>query len=141
MIDDNTGEGICVIDLDTVMPGSLLYDFGDAIRSITNTADEDERDLSIVHFSLETYERYTQGYLDAMRHSLTPVEIDHLAFSARLMTLECGLRFLADHINGDIYFRTTRKDHNLDRCRTQFKLVEEMEAHFNQMTGIIERNT
>jgi thiamine kinase-like enzyme len=141
MIDDQTSEGICVIDLDTVMPGSLLFDFGDAIRSITNTADEDERDLSIVHFSLETFERYTQGYLDATRHSLTPVEIDQLAFSARLMTLECGLRFLADHIDGDVYFRTTRKDHNLDRCRTQFKLVEEMETQFDQMSGIVERNT
>jgi thiamine kinase-like enzyme len=141
MIDDQSGQGICVIDLDTVMPGSLLYDFGDAIRSISNTANEDERDLSIVHFSLETYQRYTQGYLDAMRHSLIPVEIEQLAFSARLMTLECGLRFLADHIEGDIYFRTTRKDHNLDRCRTQFKLVEEMEAQFDQMTGIVDRNT
>ena len=140
MIDDQTGEGICVIDLDTVMPGSLLYDFGDAIRSITNTADEDERDLSIVHFSLEIFERYTRGYLDATRHSLTTMEINQLAFSARLMTLECGLRFLADHIEGDVYFRTKRKDHNLDRCRTQFKLVEEMEAQFDQMSGIVERN-
>ena len=141
MIDDQTGQGICVIDLDTVMPGSLLYDFGDAIRSISNTADEDERDLSIVHFCLETFERYTQGYLDAMRDALRPVEVEHLAFSARLMTIECGLRFLADHIDGDIYFRTSRKNHNLDRCRTQFKLVAEMEAQFDQMTGIVERNT
>lgn len=141
MIDDKTGEGICVIDLDTVMPGSLLYDFGDAIRSISNTAEEDEQNLSIVHFNLETYERYTQGYLDAMHKSLTPVEIEYLAFSSRLMTLECGIRFLADHINGDIYFRTKRDNHNLDRCRTQFKLVEEMEAQFEKMIRIVERNT
>jgi len=141
MIDDETGEGICVIDLDTVMPGSLLYDFGDAIRSITNTAEEDERDLSIVHFNLETFERYTQGYLDAMHKALTPLEIEYLAFSARLMTLECGIRFLADHLNGDIYFRTKRDNHNLDRCRTQFKLVEEMEAQFEKMIRIVEKNT
>ena len=141
MIDDETGEGICVIDLDTVMPGSLLYDFGDAIRSISNTAEEDEMNLSIVHFNIETYERYTQGYLDAMHEYLTPVEIEYLAFSSRLMTLECGIRFLADHINGDIYFRTKRDNHNLDRCRTQFKLAEEMEAKFEKMNHIVERNT
>ncbi len=138
MIDDETGEGICVIDLDTVMPGSLLYDYGDAIRSITNTAEEDERDLSMVHFSLETFERYTQGYLDATRDTLEPMEIENLAFSARLMTLECGMRFLTDYINGDIYFRTKHENHNVDRCRTQFKLVKEMEKYVENMSQIIE---
>jgi len=139
MIDDETGEGVCVIDLDTVMPGSLLYDFGDAIRSITNTAEEDERDLYKVQFSLETFERYTQGYLEATHEALTPAEIEHLAFSARLMTLECGMRFLTDHLNGDVYFRTHRANHNLDRCRTQFKMVQDMEEKFDLMTKIIER--
>jgi thiamine kinase-like enzyme len=140
MIDDETGEGICVIDLDTVMPGSLLYDFGDAIRSITNTAEEDERDISLVHFNLEVFEKYVQGYFAATRESLTTVEIEHLAFSARLMTLECGMRFLTDHLNGDIYFRTKRENHNLDRCRTQFKLVQEMETKFEKMIHIIEES-
>lgn len=141
MIDDETGAGICVIDLDTVMPGSLLYDFGDAIRSITNTAAEDERDLSIVHFNLDTFEKYAQGYLAATRDALTPREKEYLAFSARLMTLECGMRFLADHLSGDIYFRTHRENHNLERCRTQFKLVAEMEENFDQMQEIIRVNT
>ena len=139
MIDEDTGQGICVIDLDTVMPGSLLYDFGDAIRSITNTADEDERNLDIVHFSLETFEKYTLGYLGATGKALMPEEINQLAFSARLMTLECGIRFLADYIDGDIYFRTNRKGHNLDRCRTQFKLVAEMERHFDEISQVVER--
>ncbi len=140
MIDDQTGEGICVIDLDTVMPGSLLYDFGDAIRSITNTAAEDERDLSSVHFSLDIFEKYAQGYLAATCEALKPVEMEYLAFSARLMTLECGMRFLADHLNGDIYFRTHRENHNLNRCRTQFKLVREMETQFEEMKQIVESN-
>ena len=140
MIDDETGDGICVVDLDTVMPGSLLYDFGDAIRSITNTADEDERNLSRVHFSLETFENYARGYLDTTLDTLSPTEIQFLAFSARLMTLECGLRFLNDYLVGDLYFRTKREHHNLDRCRTQFKLVEEMEGNFDKMEGIIQNN-
>ena len=141
MIDDETGDGICVIDLDTVMPGSLLYDFGDAIRSIANTADEDERDLSIVNFSLETFENYAQGYLDTTLATLTQTEIRYLPFSAILMTLECGLRFLGDHLAGDIYFRVQREHHNLDRCRTQFKLVKEMEENFDKMEEIIRKNT
>jgi hypothetical protein len=140
MIDEETGQGICVIDLDTVMPGSLLYDFGDAIRSITNTADEDERNLDIVHFSLETFEKYTQGYLGATGPTLMPEEINQLAFCARLMTLECGIRFLADYIDGDVYFRTKRKGQNLDRCRTQFKLVAEMERQFDEMSQVVEKH-
>lgn len=140
MIDDETGAGICVIDLDTVMPGSLLYDFGDAIRSIANTADEDERDLSIVHFSLETFDNYARGYLDTTLATLTPTEIRYLPFSAILMTLECGLRFLGDHLAGDVYFRIKREHHNLDRCRTQLKLIKEMEGNFDKMEEIIQNN-
>jgi Ser/Thr protein kinase RdoA (MazF antagonist) len=140
MIDDLTGESLCVIDLDTVMGGSALYDFGDAIRSISNTAAEDERDLSQVRFSLETFQYYARGYLDATINALTPDEIDHLPFSARLMTLECGIRFLTDYLEGDVYFRTHRENHNLDRCRTQFKLVQEMEENYQEMMQTIEKS-
>ncbi len=137
LIDDQTGRGLCVIDLDTVMRGTALYDFGDAIRSIANTAAEDERDLARVHFSLEVFQHYTQGYLEAVGDSLTPAEIDHLPFSAHLMTLECGMRFLTDHLEGDTYFRTTRAGQNLDRCRTQFKLVQEMKGLTIEMDRIV----
>jgi hypothetical protein len=137
LIDDVTGKGICVIDLDTVMPGLSLYDFGDAVRSGANSAAEDERDLSQVTIDLDIFERFTTGYLDAARDFLTPLEIDHLPFSAQLMTMECGMRFLTDHLNGDLYFRTLRPNHNLDRCRTQFKMVQDMEARFDDMLNIV----
>jgi len=137
MIDDETGEGVCVIDLDTVMPGLSLYDFGDSIRSGANPAAEDERDLSKVCIDLEIFDRLTCGYLDVARDFLTPTEVDYLPFSAKLMTFECGMRFLADHLNGDVYFRIHREHHNLDRCRTQFKMIEDMEAKFDQMTRIV----
>lgn len=139
MIDRETGEGLCVVDLDTVMPGSALYDFGDAIRSITNTAEEDERDLSKVHFSMEAFEKYAQGYLDVTHDTLTSTERNNLAFSAWLITLEQGIRFLTDHLDGDSYFRIKRDNHNLDRCRTQFKLVKEMEENFAEMEAVVER--
>jgi hypothetical protein len=138
MIDDVTGEGICVIDLDTVMPGSVLYDFGDAIRSITNTAEEDERDLSLVHFDIKTFRKFAEGYLEEIIEILTPLEIENLAYSAKVMTLECGMRFLTDYLNGDVYFRTKRENQNLDRCRTQFKLVQEMEESLEKIAKIIE---
>ena len=137
MIDDQTGEAVCVIDLDTVMPGSALYDFGDAVRAAANTAPEDERDLTKVSFDMEIFEYLTHGYLDTSREFLTQAELDYLAFSARLMTFECGMRFLADHLDGDIYFKIHRQNHNLDRSRTQFKLVEEMESQFDQMLRIV----
>ena len=140
MIDDETGEGICVIDLDTVMPGSSLYDFGDGVRSITNTAAEDERDLSRVRFSLVKFERFSNGFLDATRGSLTPGEVDLLPFSARLMTFEVGMRFLTDYLDGDIYFRTHRQDHNLDRCRTQFRLLRDMEEQSDQIARLVQEN-
>lgn len=140
MIDDHTGQGLCVIDLDTVMPGSALYDFGDAIRSIANMAKEDERDLSQVRFSLEIFGHYASGYLDAVRPILSTEEIELLPFSARLMTLECGLRFLTDYLNGDVYFHTQRQDQNLDRCRVQFRLLQEMEARYDAMIRVIQEN-
>jgi Ser/Thr protein kinase RdoA (MazF antagonist) len=139
MIDDETGQGVCVIDLDTVMPGLSLYDFGDAVRSGANTAAEDEPNLTQVAINLDIFERFVAGYLGATRDFLTPLEIVHLPFSARLMTLECGMRFLNDHLNGDLYFRIQRENHNLDRCRTQFKMVQDMEARFEEMVRIVER--
>ncbi len=139
MIDDETGEGICVIDLDTVMPGLALYDFGDSVRSGANPAAEDERDVSKVEMSLDIFDRLVHGYLDAARDFLTPTEIDYLSFSARLMTFECGMRFLTDHLNGDVYFKVHRENHNLDRCRTQFKMVRDMESKFERMEEIVAR--
>jgi Ser/Thr protein kinase RdoA (MazF antagonist) len=139
MIDDLTGEGVCVIDLDTVMPGLSLYDFGDAIRSIANPAAEDEPDLSKVVFDIRIFEHFTKGYLAATKNVLTSNELELLPFSAKLMTLECGMRFLTDHLNGDIYFKTHRENHNLDRCRTQFRLVQGMEDRMVTMKTIVER--
>ena len=139
MIDDETGEGVCVIDLDTVMPGLSLYDFGDSVRSGANPAAEDERDLSKVCFDLEIFDRFAHGYLDAARDFLTSTEVDYLPFSAKLMTFECGMRFLTDHLDGDVYFKIRRVNHNLDRCRTQFKMVRDMEKKFDQMVRIVEK--
>jgi hypothetical protein len=137
MIDDHTGEGVCVIDLDTVMPGSALYDFGDSVRIGASTAIEDERDLAKVNLDLVMFDYLAHGYLDTAREFLTPVEIDYLAFSAKLITLETGIRFLTDYLNGDIYFKIHRPAHNLDRCRTQLKMVAEMEEKMDQMVNIV----
>ncbi len=139
MIDDISGEGICVIDLDTVMPGSVLYDFGDSVRIGASTAAEDETDLSKVEVDLQMFELLAKGYLESAGSFLTPNEIDYLAFSAKLMTFECGIRFLTDYLNGDVYFKIHRPFHNLDRCRTQFKMVSEMEKYADKMESIIER--
>lgn len=139
MIDNETGEGVCLIDLDTVMPGLSLYDFGDAVRSGANPAAEDERDLSHAGIDLEIFERFVHGYLDAVGDSLTPLELDYLPLSAKLMTFECGMRFLTDYLSGDTYFKIRRENHNLDRCRTQFKIVQEVERKFDQMVKIVTR--
>ena len=137
MIDDKTGEGICVIDLDTVMPGLALYDFGDAIRFGTNPAAEDEKDLSKVWMDIGLYEQFTKGFLGAAGDSLTNAELLHLPHSAKIMTYECGIRFLTDYLVGDTYFKIHREGHNLDRCRTQFTLVADMENKFEQMQKIV----
>lgn len=137
MIDDATGEGICVIDLDTVMPGLSLYDFGDAIRSGATTAQEDELDLSKVWLDLTLFESFTKGYIETAGDSMTEIELEHLPFSARLMTLECGMRFLGDYLNGDIYFKVNREKHNLDRARNQLKLTADMEKKFDLMKEIV----
>jgi Ser/Thr protein kinase RdoA (MazF antagonist) len=139
MIDDRTGEGVCVIDLDTVMPGLSLYDFGDAIRSIANTGAEDETDLSRVNFSLGVFDAFAQGYLQATGGWLELDELALLPFAAELMTLECGMRFLKDYLQGDVYYKTRRPEQNLDRTRTQFKLVQEMEEAEKEMADAVRR--
>ena len=119
------------------MPGSSLYDFGDSIRFGAATAAEDETDLSKVSMSLDLFEVYTRGFLTGCGGSLTELELQMLPIGAKMMTLECGTRFLADHLNGDVYFRIHRENHNLDRCRTQFKLVADMESKMDQMAVIV----
>ena len=127
MLDERTGEAVCVIDLDTVMPGSLLFDFGDAIRTGVNTAEEDEPDPSRVHADLDYYRAYAHGYLRSTGASISPLERDLLPLSGRVMTYECGMRFLTDYLLGDAYFQIHRPRQNLDRARTQFQLVRELE--------------
>ncbi|MDR0898624.1 MAG: aminoglycoside phosphotransferase family protein [Oscillospiraceae bacterium] len=133
LFDAITREPVCVIDLDTVMPGLVGNDFGDSIRFGASTAAEDERDLSRVKLSLPMYDAYTKAFLAACGDALTPEEIETLPLGAKLMTLECGVRFLTDHLEGDAYFRVHREGQNLDRCRTQFKLVAEMEGNWERM--------
>ena len=140
MLDEITGKYVAVIDLDTIMPGSICYDFGDSIRFGCNTGAEDEPDLSKVNFDINLFKSYAKGYLTALGKSVTKTERDNLAFGAILMTYECGMRFLADYLDGDIYFRTARADHNLDRARTQFKLIEDMEKALSEMEKIIAEN-
>ena len=139
MLDDATGKGIAVIDLDTVMPGSLCYDFGDSIRFGCNPAAEDEPDISKVNFRFDLYETYLKGYLSAVGASITQQERNMLPMGAVLMTYECGMRFLTDYLEGDVYFRTTRPKQNLDRTHTQFKLVDDMLAGMDRMKEAVGR--
>lgn len=136
MLDEETGEGVCVIDLDTVMPGSLLYDYGDALRFGGSSGAEDEKDLSKIWFDVEKFEYFTRGFIEALP-SITDEELKLLPFSIKLMTLECGSRFLADYLNGDTYFKTHYPEHNLVRCRTQFKLVADIEAKMDELNTIV----
>ena len=133
MIDSDTHKAICVIDLDTVMPGLSAHDFGDAIRFGANTAAEDEPDVSKVSLSLELFEIYVKGFLEGCGGRLTPNEVKVLPMGAKMMTIECGMRFLADYLEGDVYFKISREKHNLERCRTQFALVADMEKKWQQM--------
>ena len=137
MLDEKTDKPVAVIDLDTVMPGSICYDFGDSIRFGCNPAVEDEKDLSKVVFDLGLFEEYTKGYLTAMAGSITEVEKANLAMGAMLMTYECGMRFLTDYLDGDTYFHTKYEGQNLDRARTQFKLVSDMEKSYDKMLEIV----
>ena len=139
LIDRTTGEGICVIDLDTTMPGLSINDFGDSIRFGANHSAEDEKDLSKVNFDIELYEAYTRGFLEGARGSLTKEELEYLPWGAKLMTLECGIRFLTDYLDGDNYFRIHYPEQNLDRCRTQFKLVSDIEKQFQAMHDVVSK--
>ncbi|MBN2051474.1 MAG: aminoglycoside phosphotransferase family protein [Spirochaetales bacterium] len=133
MIDDATGECVCLVDLDTVMPGLYLYDFGDSIRTGATTAPEDEKNLARVSMDLGLFEHFTRGYIESAGSFLSDLELELLPRAAKLMTFESGMRFLADYLNGDIYFKVHRPEHNLDRARTQFKLVADMEEKMDRM--------
>jgi hypothetical protein len=132
-------KAICIVDLDTVMPGTVLYDFGDAIRTGASTADEDEPNLSKVRIDLRLFEAYARGFIETAGASLTPVELGQLAFSAKFMTFIIGLRFLTDHINGDTYYKIHHPGHNLQRARCQFRLLESIENEFDRMREVVER--
>ncbi len=136
MLDDETGRGICVIDLDTVMPGLALYDFGDMVRSAAAASAEDERDLSEVGTRIEVFEALLRGYLSEAEF-LNEAEIEELAFCGRLITMTIGIRFLTDYLNGDVYFRTRRAGQNLDRCRVQFQMVRSMEEQESAMRAAV----
>jgi hypothetical protein len=130
---------VCVIDLDTVMPGLVLYDFGDLVRSATSPAAEDETDLSKVEMQMPMFEALVEGYLYAAGDFINDTEIEHLAHAGKLITLELAIRFLTDHLEGDVYFKTHRPGHNLDRCRTQLKLVERIEVHEPEMNAFVRK--
>ena len=139
MIDNQTGKGICILDLDTVMPGLSVNDFGDSIRFGANTALEDETDLSKVSLDLNLYDVYVKGFLEGCQGILTENELKMLPMGAKMMTLECGMRFLTDYLEGDTYFKIRRKHHNLDRCRCQFALVADMEKKWSEMEEIVQK--
>ncbi|BCU79403.1 mucin desulfatase [Luteolibacter sp. LG18] len=139
MIDSESDEAVCVIDLDTVMPGLSLYDFGDLVRSATSPAAEDEIDLTKVQMQMPMFEALTEGFLDAAGGFVNETEVEHMVFAGKLMTLEVGIRFLTDHLEGDVYFKTHRPDHNLDRCRTQLKLVERIEEQEEAMEKFVRK--
>ncbi len=137
LLDDETGRGRCVIDLDTVMPGSALYDYGDAIRSCGSTIAEDGENLDDLKVDFKKYEAYTKGFLEAMGRDLKPQEVEWLPLAAIIMTLECGVRFLTDYLEGDQYFKIHKEGHNLIRARNQFKFVSEMEKQKEVMAEIV----
>lgn len=137
LFDQVTGAAVCVIDLDTVMPGSMLYDFGDALRMGGSTGAEDETDLSKVWFDVDAYAHFAKGYLSEMKDFLTPTELALLPLSVKLMTYECGIRFLTDYLNGDTYFKIHREHHNLDRARNQFKLVADITSKEAELAAVV----
>jgi len=139
LMDAKTGKALCVVDLDTVMPGLAMNDFGDSIRFGASTAEEDERDLSKVSCDMGLFETYVRGFLEGCDGGLTAKEIELLPMGAKVMTYECGMRFLTDYLQGDTYFKIHREGHNLDRCRTQFKLVADMEKKWQQMQDIVKK--
>jgi hypothetical protein len=138
LIDDRSGKGVCVVDLDTVMPGLSLYDFGDLVRTCLSPVEEDSVDLDGVQVRLPMFEALAQGFLDEMADVLTPAERSNLPFAGKLLTYEVGIRFLTDYLNGDIYFSTSRPNHNLDRARNQFRLVSRIEEAQPAMQTIVD---
>ncbi len=138
LLDETTAEGICVIDLDTTMPGCALYDFGDMVRTATPTTREDDGNPANIGIRLDRFEALVRGYLSTATF-LNSAERENLAFSGKLLTLECGMRFLTDHLQGDVYFKTSRPDHNLDRCRNQFAFVRVIEQHMAALEEIVSR--
>lgn len=137
LLDTETLEGVCVIDLDTIMPGSYLYDYGDALRFAASTADEDEKDLSKVKFDMDKFRAFTKGYLLQIKNKLKKSELDLMAYSVELMTYECGIRFLTDYLNGDVYFKIKYEEQNLDRARAQFALARDINKKIPEMQKII----
>ena len=139
LIDEATKKGLCVIDLDTVMPGLAINDFGDSIRFGASTGAEDEKDLSKISCDMTLFDVYTKGFIEGCDGILTKKEIECLPLGAKVMTYECGMRFLTDYLSGDTYFKIDYPTHNLDRARTQFKLVADMEAKWEQMQNIVQK--
>lgn len=139
LFDKASGAPICVVDLDTIMPGYSVNDFGDSIRFGATTALEDEADLSKVNFDIELYELYVKGFIEGAKGGLTEGELEMLPIGAMMMTFECGMRFLTDYLSGDTYFRISREKHNLDRARNQFKLVSDMEKNLDKMREIVKK--
>ena len=139
LFDEVTGEALCIVDLDTIMPGYSVNDFGDSIRFGATTALEDEPDLSKVNFDIDLYELYVKGFIEGTKGGLTECEMELLPIGAIMMTFECGTRFLTDYLSGDTYFRTSREGHNLDRARNQFKLVSDMEKRIDEMRAIVKK--
>ena len=140
LLDDATTEGVCVIDLDTTMPGSALYDFGDMVRTAATNKCEDDTETDALNVRLDRFDSLVRGYLVAGREFLNAAEIENLAFSGKLLTLECGMRFLTDYLQGDTYFKTAHASHNLERCRNQFAYVESIESKLPEMEGIVAKN-
>lgn len=138
LLDANTKEGLCVIDFDTIMPGTVLYDFGDAIRTGACWSAEDEKDLSKVYIDLELYEAFTRAFVENAKAGLTETEIKYLPLGAKIITLEQGIRFLTDYLDGDLYYKTSYPEHNLDRTRTQLKLVADTESKWDAILSFVE---
>ena len=139
LIDTRTDKAVSVIDLDTMMPGSICYDFGDSIRFGCNPCLEDTPETEKVIFNMPLFETYTKGYLSVFGDTITDIERKNLPMGAILMTYECGIRFLTDYLDGDVYFRKTREGQNIDRTRSQFKLVSDMEKRYDEMLSIVEK--
>ena len=139
LFDRQTKKAVCVIDLDTVMPGSILYDFGDALRMGGSTADEDEVNLELVRFDEATFAAFAKGFLSETKDSLTARELELLPLSVKLMTYECGVRFLTDYLNGDTYFKIHREHHNLDRARNQFRLVQDIAEKEDRLLSLVKQ--